>query len=140
MKLNTKMPTLLNVIRALLGVQTIYIGISMGFLIYDILLHSADYAAFPLSDQVAYFTNAGIRILLILGPPILTMIFIAKRRYKLTMTFMSLTFLFTAGLLQNFLVVLHLFMLLVLLLHKPSKMYLKQEAHVRQYFKRDLQV
>ncbi|NUU77672.1 hypothetical protein [Paenibacillus xylanilyticus] len=138
--MNTKMPTLLNVIRALLGVQTIYIGIAMGFLIYDILLHGDDYAAFPLSDQAAYFTNAGIRTLLILGPPILTMVFIAKRRYKLTITFMSLTFLFTAAFLQNFLVLLHLFMLLVLLLHKPSKMYLKQEAHVRQYSKRDLQV
>ncbi|MEW4426717.1 hypothetical protein AB1I68_04570 [Paenibacillus pabuli] len=138
--MNTKMPTMLNVIRSLLGVQMIYMGIATGFIIYDMLRHSADYAAFPLSDQVAYFTSAGVRILLILGPPILTMIFIAKRKYKLTLTFMSLTFLFTAGLVQNFLVVLHLFMLLVLLLHKPSKMYLKQEAHVRQYSKRDLQV
>lgn len=53
-------------------------GIATGFVIYDMLRHSTDYAAFPLSDQVAYFTSAGVRILLILGPPILTMIFIAK--------------------------------------------------------------
>ncbi|WP_440111613.1 hypothetical protein [Paenibacillus sp. QZ-Y1] len=136
----TKMPTLLNVIRALLGVQSIYIGISMAFLIVDLFRNSADYSAFPLSDQIAYFASIGLRVLMILVPPILTIVFISRRRYKLTVTFMSLTFFFSVVFFQNFLVLLHIFMLLSLLLHKPAKMYLKQEDLEREYNQRNLRL
>ncbi|WP_145149970.1 hypothetical protein [Paenibacillus xylanexedens] len=125
--MNTKMPTLLNVIRALLGVQSIFIGISMAFLIADLFRDSADYSAFPLSDQIAYFASIGLRVLMVLVPPILTIVFISRRSYKLTITFMSLALFFGVVFFQNFLVLLHIFMLLTLLLHKPSKVYLKRK-------------
>lgn len=138
--LNTKMPTLLNVIRALLGVQSIFIGISMTFLIADLFHNSADYSAFPLSDQVAYFTSIGIRVLMVLVPPILTIVFISRRSYKLTITFMSLALFFGVVFFQNFLILLHIFMLLCLLLHKPSKVYLKQEGPPREYNQENLRL
>lgn len=138
--LNPKMPTLLNVIRALLGVQSIFIGISMTFLIADLFRNSADYSAFPLSDQIAYFTSIGLRVLLVLVPPILTIVFISKRSYKLTITFMSLALFFGVVFFQNFLVLLHIFMLLTLLLHKPSKVYLKQESSREEYNQKNLRL
>ncbi|WP_339310345.1 hypothetical protein NZ043_01605 [Paenibacillus sp. FSL k6-2145] len=138
--MNPKMPTLLNVIRALLGVQSIFIGISMTFLIADLFRNSADYFAFPLSDQIAYFTSIGLRVLLVLVPPILTIVFISKRSYKLTITFMSLALFFGVVFFQNFLVLLHIFMLLTLLLHKPSKVYLKQENSREEYNQKNLRL
>ncbi|MCL6660910.1 hypothetical protein [Paenibacillus amylolyticus] len=138
--MNPKMPTLLNVIRALLGVQSIFIGISMTFLIADLFRNSADYSAFPLSDQIAYFTSIGLRVLLVLVPPILTIVFISKRSYKLTITFMSLALFIGVVFLQNFLVLLHIFMLLTLLLHKPSKVYLKQESSREEYNQNNLRL
>ncbi|WKL03365.1 hypothetical protein Q0F98_06970 [Paenibacillus amylolyticus] len=138
--MNPKMPTLLKVIRALLGVQSIFIGISMTFLIADLFRNSADYSAFPLSDQIAYFTSIGLRVLLVLVPPILTIVFISKRSYKLTITFMSLALFFGVVFFQNFLVLLHIFMLLTLLLHKPSKVYLKQENSREEYNQKNLRL
>lgn len=44
---------------------------------------------------------------------------------------MSQALLFGIVFFQNFLVLFHIFMLLCLLLHKPSKMYLKQEGPSR---------
>lgn len=64
-------------------------------------------------------------------PPILTIVWITRRSYKLTITFMSQALLFDIVFFQNSLVLFHIFMLLCLLLHKPSKVYLKQEAPSR---------
>ncbi|GAS83402.1 hypothetical protein [Paenibacillus amylolyticus] len=138
--MNTKMPNLLNVIRALLGVQFIFIGISMAFLIADLFRDSADYSAFPLSDQIAYFVSIGLRVLMVLVPPILTIVFISRRSYTLTITFMSLALFFGVVFFQNFLVLLHIFMLLTLLLHKPSKVYLKQESSREEYNQNNLRL
>ncbi|WP_342552319.1 hypothetical protein [Paenibacillus sp. FSL R7-0652] len=135
-----KMPTLLNVIRALLGLQSIFIGISMAFLVADVFRSSADYSAFPLFDQVAYFANIALRIILILAPPLLTIMYISGQSYKLTITFMSLTLFFTILFIPSLLVLLHVFMLLTLLLHQPSKMYLKQEGSSREYNQKDLRL
>lgn len=135
-----KMPTLLNVIRALLGLQSIFIGISMAFLVADVFRSSADYSAFPLFDQVAYFANIALRIILILAPPLLTIMYISGQSYKLTITFMSLTLFFTVLFIPSLLVLLHVFMLLTLLLHQPSKMYLKQEGSSREYNQKDLRL
>lgn len=135
-----KMPTLLNVIRALLGLQSIFIGISMAFLVADVFRSSADYSAFPLFDQVAYFANIALRIILILAPPLLTIMYISAQSYKLTITFMSLTLFFTILFIPSVLVLLHVFMLLTLLLHQPSKMYLKQEGPSREYAQKDLRL
>lgn len=121
-------------------VQSIFIGISMTFLIADLFRNSADYSAFPLSDQIAYFTSIGLRVLLVLVPPILTIVFISRRSYKLTITFMSLALFFGVVFFQNFLVLLHIFMLLTLLLHKPSKMYLKQESSREEYNQKNLRL
>ncbi|KQY82683.1 hypothetical protein ASD24_14975 [Paenibacillus sp. Root52] len=138
--MNAKMPTLLNIIRALLGVQSIYIIISMVAVLMELFQYRASFAGFPLFDQIAYFASILLRIILIVGPPILTILYISKRRYKLTITFMSMTLFFGLVFLQNFLVVLHFFMLLVLLLHQPIKRYLKQEQDARQYDQRSLRL
>lgn len=133
-----KMPTVLNVIRALLGLQSIFIVISIAFLIADVINNSTDYSAFPLFDQIAYFASIALRIILILAPPLLTIMYISGQSYKLTITFMVLTLLFTFVFIPSVLILVHLFMLLALLLHAPSKMYLKQMGPAREYSKRDL--
>ncbi|WP_145408253.1 hypothetical protein [Paenibacillus xylanexedens] len=138
--MNAKMPTLLNVIRALLGVQSIYIVISMVAVLMELFQYRAGYAGLPLFDLIALFANILLRIILIVGPPILTIVYISKRRYKLTITFISMTLFFGLVFLQNFLVVLHFFMLLVLLLHQPIKRYLKQEKDTRHYHPGDLRL
>ncbi|MCM3170775.1 hypothetical protein [Paenibacillus sp. MER 99-2] len=138
--MNAKMPTLLNVIRALLGVQSIYIVISMVAVLMELFQYRAAYAALPMFDLIALYANILLRIILIVGPPILTIVYISKRRYKLTITFMSMTLFFGVVFLQNFLVVLHFFMLLVLLLHQPIKRYLKQEKDTRHYHPGDLRL
>ncbi|CAI6077298.1 hypothetical protein PAECIP112173_02474 [Paenibacillus sp. JJ-100] len=135
-----KMPTLLNVIRALLGLQSILIGFSIIFLIPEIISKSPDYPAYPLFDQIAYYANIALRIIFTLAPPLLTLMYISGPSYKMTITFMCVTLFFMIVFIPNALVLLNLFMLLTLLLHKPSKMYLKQEGPSRDYSQKDLQL
>lgn len=53
---------------------------------------------------------------------------------------MSLALLFGIVFFQNSLVLFHIFMLLCLLLHKPSKVYLKQEGPPREYNQENLRL
>lgn len=125
----TALPTLLNVVRILLSVKLIYVIVSFIVFLIDFNQNMEDYLAFSRKgDDLAYASGVIIgRMLFMIGPSLLAVIFITKRKFKLTVTFLSLALLVAIPNESNLFTLIHLFSLLIVLLHRPSKLYLKRK-------------
>ncbi|GAS83403.1 hypothetical protein [Paenibacillus amylolyticus] len=125
----TALPTLLNVVRILLSVKLIYVIVSFIAFLIDFNQNMEAYLAFSYKgNDLAYASGVIIaRMLFIIGPSLLAFIFITKRKFKLTVTFLSLALFVAIPNESNLFTLVHLFALLIVLLHRPSKMYLKRK-------------
>ncbi|CAM4526052.1 hypothetical protein [Paenibacillus xylanexedens] len=125
----TALPTLLNVVRILLSVKLIYVIVSFIVFLIDFNQNMETYLGFlRKGDDLAYASGVILaRMLFIIGPSLLAVIFITKRKFKLTVTFLSLALFVAIPNESNLFTLIHLFALLIVLLHRPSKMYLKQK-------------
>ncbi|WP_440111615.1 hypothetical protein [Paenibacillus sp. QZ-Y1] len=123
------LPTLLNVVRILLSVKLIYLVVS--FIIFLMDFNQNTEAYFALSrkgNDMAYLSGLVIsRMLFIIGPSLLAVIFITKKKFKLTVTFLSLALIISIPNESTLFILIHLFALLIVLLHRPSKLYLKRQ-------------
>ncbi|MCP1422482.1 hypothetical protein J3D43_000998 [Paenibacillus xylanexedens] len=125
----TALPTLLNVVRILLSVKLIYVIVSFIVFLIDFNQNMETYLGFlRKGDDLAYASGVILaRMLFIIGPSLLAVIFITKRRFKLTVTFLSLALFVSIPNESNLFTLIHLFALLIVLLHRPSKLYLKRK-------------
>ncbi|MEK3919447.1 hypothetical protein [Paenibacillus sp. FSL K6-2393] len=125
----TALPTLLNVVRILLSVKLIYVIVSFIVFLIDFNQNMEAYLGFlRKGDDLAYASGViSARMLFIIGPSLLAVIFITKRKFKLTVTFLSLALFVAIPNESNLFTLIHLFALLIVLLHRPSKMYLKRK-------------
>lgn len=125
----TALPTLLNVVRILLSVKLIYVIVSFIVFLIDFNQNMEAYLAFSRKgNDLAYASGVIIaRMLFIIGPSLLAVIFITKRKFKLTVTFLSLALFVAIPNESNLFTLIHLFALLIVLLHRPSKLYLKRK-------------
>lgn len=123
------LPTLLNVVRILLSVKLIYVVVTFIIFLTD-FNHNME-AYFALShkgNDMAYLSGLVIgRMIFIIGPSLLAVIFITKKKFKLTVTFLSLALLIAIPNEGSLFIIIHLFALLIVLLHGPSKLYLKRQ-------------
>ncbi|WP_338706812.1 MULTISPECIES: hypothetical protein [Paenibacillus] len=125
----TALPTLLNVVRILLSVKLIYVIVSFIVFLIDFNQNLETYLGFlRKGDDLAYASGVILaRMLFIIGPSLLAVIFITKRKFKLTVTFLSLALFVSIPNESNLFTLIHLFALLIVLLHRPSKLYLKRK-------------
>ncbi|MEK4663032.1 hypothetical protein MHH93_14100 [Priestia sp. FSL H7-0729] len=125
----TALPTLLNVVRILLSVKLIYVIVSFIVFLIDFNQNIEAYLAFSYKgNDLAYASGVIIaRMLFIIGPSLLAVIFITKRKFKLTVTFLSLALFVAIPNESNLFTLVHLFALLIVLLHRPSKLHLKRK-------------
>lgn len=125
----TALPTLLNVVRILLSVKLIYVIVSFIVFLIDFNQNMEAYLGFlRKGDDLAYASGVILaRVLFIIGPSLLAVIFITKRKFKLTVTFLSLALFVSIPNESNLFTLIHLFALLIVLLHRPSKLYLKRK-------------
>ncbi|WP_458460362.1 hypothetical protein [Paenibacillus sp.] len=125
----TALPTLLNVVRILLSVKLIYVIVSFIVFLIDFNQNMEAYLGFlRKGDDLAYASGVILaRMLFIIGPSLLAVIFITKRKFKLTVTFLSLALFVSIPNESNLFTLIHLFAMLIVLLHRPSKMYLKRK-------------
>ncbi|APO47174.1 hypothetical protein BS614_26060 [Paenibacillus xylanexedens] len=125
----TALPTLLNVVRILLSVKLIYVIVSFIVFLIGFNQNMEAYLGFlRKGDDLAYASGVILaRMLFIIGPSLLAVIFITKRKFKLTVTFLSLALFVAIPNESNLFTLIHLFALLIVLLHRPSKMYLQRK-------------
>ncbi|WP_315373321.1 hypothetical protein, partial [Paenibacillus xylanexedens] len=111
----TALPTLLNVVRILLSVKLIYVIVSFIVFLIDFNQNMETYLGFlRKGDDLAYASGVILaRMLFIIGPSLLAVIFITKRKFKLTVTFLSLAIFVAIPNESNLFTLIHLFALLI---------------------------
>ncbi|PQP85062.1 hypothetical protein C0Q44_11380 [Paenibacillus sp. PCH8] len=125
----TALPTLLNVVRILLSVKLIYVLVSFIVFLIDFSHNTQTYLGFSRTgDDLAYASGMiAARMLFVIGPSLLAVIFITKRKFKLTVTFLSLALFVAIPNEGSLFVLIHLFSLLIVLLHPASKKFLRRK-------------
>lgn len=125
----TALPTLLNVVRILLSVKLIYVVVSFIVFLIDFNQNTEAYLAFARKGNDMAYASGVItgRMLFMIVPSLLAVIFITQRKFKLTVTFLSLSLLIAIPNEGKLFILIHLFALLIVLLHRPSKVYLKRQ-------------
>ncbi|WP_440111607.1 hypothetical protein [Paenibacillus sp. QZ-Y1] len=124
-----KLPTILNVVRILLSVKVIYLIVAFSVFLYIFSQNPEAFAGYQVNgnDLINLSNEITGRIIFLIGPSLLAVIFITKRKFRSTVTFLSIALflgLLNEGLLTG---LIQLFALLVVLLHRPSKIFLKRQ-------------
>ncbi|MCL6660925.1 hypothetical protein ACMX2M_01345 [Paenibacillus polymyxa] len=124
-----KLPMILNVVRILLSIKVIYLIISFSVFLYIFSQNPEAFAGYQVNgnDLINFSNEITGRIIFLIIPSLLAIICITKRQFRSTVTFLSIALfigLLNEGLLTG---LIQLFALLVVLLHRPSKIFLKRQ-------------
>ncbi len=124
-----KLPTILNVVRILLSIKVIYLIISFSVFLYIFSQNPEAFAGYQVNgnDLINFSNEITGRIIFLISPSLLAIICITKRKFRSTVTFLSIALfigLLNEGLLTG---LVQLFALLVVLVHRPSKIFLKRQ-------------
>ncbi|MBD8839138.1 MULTISPECIES: hypothetical protein [Paenibacillus] len=124
-----KSPTILNVVRILLSIKVIYLIVSFSVFLYIFSQNPEAFAGYQVNgnDLINFSNEITGRIIFLIIPSLLAIICITKRQFRSTVTFLSIALfigLLNEGLLTG---LIQLFALLVVLLHRPSKIFLKRQ-------------
>lgn len=124
-----KLPTILNVVRILLSIKVIYLIVSFSVFLYIFSQNPEAFAGYQVNgnDLINFSNEITGRIIFLIIPSLLAIICITKRQFRSTVTFLSIALfigLLNEGLLTG---LIQLFALLVVLLHRPSKIFLKRQ-------------
>lgn len=124
-----KLPTILNVVRILLSIKVIYLIVSFSVFLYIFSQNPEAFAGYQVNgnDLINFSNEITGRIIFLITPSLLAIICITKRQFRSTVTFLSIALfigLLNEGLLTG---LIQLFALLVVLLHRPSKIFLKRQ-------------
>lgn len=127
--LKPKLPALLNGVRILLSFKVIYLFVAFSVFLYIFSQNPEIFAGYQVNgnDLINLSNEITGRIIFFIGPSLLAVISITKRKFKSTVTFLSIAA-FLGILNEGLLTALvQLFALLVVLLHRPSKKFLKRQ-------------
>jgi len=124
-----KLPTILNVVRILLSIKVIYLIVSFSVFLYIFSQNPEAFAGYQVNgnDLINFSNEITGRIIFLIIPSLLAIISITKRQFRSTVTFLSIALfigLLNEGLLTG---LVQLFALLVVLVHRPSKIFLKRQ-------------
>ncbi len=124
-----KLPTILNVVRILLSIKVIYLIVSFSVFLYIFSQNPEAFAGYQVNgnDLINFSNEITGRIIFLIIPSLLAIISITKRQFRSTVTFLSIALfigLLNEGLLTG---LVQLFAMLVVLLHRPSKIFLKRQ-------------
>lgn len=124
-----KLPTILNVVRILLSIKVTYLIVSFSVFLYIFSQNPEAFAGYQVNgnDLINFSNEITGRIIFLIIPSLLAIICITKRQFRSTVTFLSIALfigLLNEGLLTG---LIQLFALLVVLLHRPSKIFLKRQ-------------
>ena len=124
-----KLPTILNVVRILLSIKVIYLIVSFSVFLYIFSQNPEAFAGYQVNgnDLINFSNEITGRIIFLIIPSLFAIICITKRQFRSTVTFLSIALfigLLNEGLLTG---LIQLFALLVVLLHRPSKIFLKRQ-------------
>lgn len=124
-----KLPMILNVVRILLSIKVTYLIVSFSVFLYIFSQNPEAFAGYQVNgnDLINFSNEITGRIIFLIIPSLLAIICITKRQFRSTVTFLSIALfigLLNEGLLTG---LIQLFALLVVLLHRPSKIFLKRQ-------------
>lgn len=124
-----KLPTILSVVRILLSIKVIYLIVAFSVFLYIFSQNPEAFAGYQVNgnDLINFSNEITGRIIFLIIPSLLAIISITKRQFRSTVTFLSIALfigLLNEGLLTG---LVQLFALLVVLVHRPSKIFLKRQ-------------
>ncbi|MNW23334.1 hypothetical protein D3C74_00320 [compost metagenome] len=122
-----KMPVLLNVFRILLGGLIVLMTLSTASVLF-LLPREHTFSPVLGSQEIPFYIWIMFRTLLILLPQTLSFIFITQRKYKLSVAMLSVGCVISLFTITGISLPIQLGLLLVLLLHSPSKQYMQAKA------------
>lgn len=122
-----KMPVLLNVFRILLGGLIVITTLSAAAVLFLLPKGQSFYPVLG-SQEISFYIWILFRTLLILLPQTLAFIFITQRKYKLSVAMLSVGCVISLFTITGISLPIQLGLLLVILLHSPSKQYMQAKA------------
>ncbi|MET3940458.1 hypothetical protein ABIC22_003270 [Paenibacillus sp. PvP094] len=128
-KMKPKFPVMLNVVRILLSIKVVYLFVAFSVFLYIFSQNPEIVAGHQVNanDLISLNNEITGRIIFFIGPSLLAVISITKRKFRSTVTFLGIAA-FLGVLNEGLLTALvQLFALLVVLLHRPSKTFLKRQ-------------
>lgn len=123
-----KMPVMLHVVRGLLGLKLVLLVYSMVRLQIKIKEAEAQFMYLDVNSEDLYRTFGYLEgeFYVRLIPALLAVTFISCKMYKTTMILLIVTLLQAIASTEALSILIHLFMLIVVLVHRPSKTYLQR--------------
>lgn len=122
-----KMPVLLNVFRILLGGLIVLMTLSTALVLF-LLPQEHTFSPVLGSQEIPFYIWIMFRTLLILLPQTLAFIFITQRKYKLSVAMLATGCVIALFSITGISLPIQLGLLLVLLLHGPSKQYMQTKT------------